>query len=441
MMENSWITHFLSANRFTLKGMLIALLTLVMLIPTALIMNLVDERAERQQAVAEEVAAKWAGRQTIAGPMLVIPYRENLQLDDGKTRAVKKYAYFLPNRLQINGVLLPELRHRSIYDIVVYRADLQIEGMFSDLQPEALQLTKDQLQLDAAFVCIGLDDFRGIEDQLNLVWNGNNYMFNAGLPDDRILKNGLITPVSLNEKDLTGTHSFSLHVKLRGSENLSFIPVGKTTSVSVSSTWANPSFDGSFLPVTTPEIDERGFNAHWKVQDINRSYPQRWKDADYRLAESRLGLTLLQPVDAYSKTMRSVKYAVLFIALTFGLYLFAEVLQKKNVHPVQYVLVGLALCIFYTLLLSMSEYIGFNLAYLIAAIATISLITLYTKAVMRAWKLAMVFCGILITLYTSIFILLQLQDGALLFGSIGLFVVLAAVMYFSRKIKWYGQAA
>ncbi len=438
-MDITGISHFLSSNRFTIKGVIVACLILVMLIPSLFIMNLVSERAERQETVAKEVSAKWAAQQTVTGPILVIPYKESIQSEDGKTTVYKKYAYFLPDQLKVNGVLQPEIRHRSIYNIVVYRADMQIEGHFAPVQTEELHIASEDLQMQEAFVCIGLSDFRGIEDQLNLSWNESSHIFNAGMPDDRIIKNGLHTPIALDRNDLTKPNAFKLQLHLRGSENLSFTPVGKTTNVNVSSTWTNPSFDGDFLPTNTPQISEKGFNAEWKVQHLNRNYPQSWKDGNYNIADSRFGITLLQPVDSYAKTMRSVKYAILFIALSFGLYFFIEVLQKRTVHPIQYVLVGLALSIFYTLLLSISEYIRFNIAYSIAAAATITLITLYTKSIFHKWKIAMLFAGMLTTLYTFIFILLQLQDGALLFGSIGLFIVLAAVMYYSRKINWYAQ--
>ena len=436
-MDTTNTSHFLSANRLTIKGFIVACLILIMLIPALFIMNLVDERAERQQTVASEVSAKWATQQTFTGPMLVIPYRERTQTEDGKITVYKKYAYFLPDQLKINGVLQPEIRHRSIYNIVVYRTDMQIEGYFGPIQTEGLHIAQEDLQMQEAFVCIGLDDFRGIEDQLSLLWNDGSHVFNAGLPDDRIIKNGLHTPVALGYNDLTKSNTFKLQLHLRGSENLSFTPVGKTTNVNITSAWTNPSFDGNFLPVTTPQITEKGFSAEWKVQHLNRNYPQSWKDGNFNIVDSRFGITLLQPVDSYSKTTRSVKYAILFIALTFGLYFFIEILQKRTVHPIQYVLVGLALSIFYTLLLSVSEYIRFNIAYCIAAAATVALITLYIKSVFYKWKIALLFGAMLTTLYTFIFVLLQLQDGALLFGSIGLFIVLAAVMYYSRKINWY----
>ncbi|HRO46175.1 cell envelope integrity protein CreD [Agriterribacter sp.] len=438
-MDTTSALHFLSAQRLTIKGIIVAFLILFMLIPAIFIMNLVSERADRQQAVAKEVSSRWATNQTFTGPLLVIPYRESVKTDDGKTTVYKKYAYFLPDLLKINGELQPQIRHRSIYDIVVYRTDMQVEGHFSPVSTQLLNIPEEDLQLHEAFVCIGLTDFRGIEDQLSLLWNETSAVFNAGMPDDRIIKNGLHTPVAIGYDDLTRSNTFKLQLHLRGSENLSFTPVGKTTNVNITSAWTNPSFDGSFLPVHTPEINDNGFSAGWKVQHLNRSYPQSWKDGNYNVADSKFGITLLQPVDSYAKTMRSVKYAILFIALTFGLYFFLEVLQKRTVHPIQYVLVGLALSIFYTLLLSISEYTAFNIAYSIAASATVALITLYTKSIFHQWKIAALFGALLTVLYTFIFVLLQLRDGALLFGSIGLFILLAAAMYYSRKINWYGQ--
>src|SRR5690606_35513902 len=164
-------------------------------------------------------------------------------------------------QLKINGVLQPEIRQRSRYNIVVYRAERQIEGYFSPIQTEGLQIAGEDLQMHEAFVCIGLNDFRGIEDQLSHLWNDSSQIFNAGMPDDRIIKNGLHTPVALGLDDLTKSNTFKLQLHLRGSENLSFTPVGKTTNVNIASTWTNPSFDGNFLPVNTPEITDKGFNA------------------------------------------------------------------------------------------------------------------------------------------------------------------------------------
>jgi inner membrane protein len=227
-----------------------------------------------------------------------------------------------------------------------------------------------------------------------------------------------------------------MQIKLKGSEQLHFIPMGKTTEVSLTSAWSDPSFNGNFLPEPY-QVNETGFTASWKILHLNRSYPQEWKDKSFDLGGSSFGVSLLQVGDTYSKTERSVKYAILFVTLTFLLYFFIEILQKKKVHPLQYVLVGLAIIIFYTLLLSISEYLGFNAGYFISATATVLLITAYTKSMFRDWKIVIVFFLVLSALYGFIFALIQLQDGALLFGSIGLFIILAIVMYYSRKIEWY----
>lgn len=431
--------NFLHRNRYTIKGVIVGFLILIMLIPSAFIMNLVSERSERQREVAAEVSSKWAGSQTITGPMLVIPYNESIQDKEGKVTVYEKFAYFLPNHLNINGKLQPEIRHRSIFNIAVYKSDLTIQGDFAPLSIEKLNIPKADLHTERAFICMGINDFRGIEEQLNIQWNDSSYTFNAGLPDNSIITNGVNTGINLNEEAISKSNRFTIQLRIRGSERLSFTPVGKTTEVHFTSPWTNPSFDGSFLPLTTPVITENGFTADWKIQHLNRNYPQSWKNEKYDIGSSDFGITLLQPVDSYSKTMRSVKYAILFIALTFGLYFFVEILQKTTVHPVQYVLIGLALSIFYTLLLSISEYLRFNIAYAIASTATVLLITFYTYSLFAKWKIALLFGGLLAMLYSFIFILIQLQDGALLFGSIGLFILIAIIMYYSRKIDWYGK--
>ncbi len=431
--------NFWSNNRLTIKGIIVGMLILALMIPALFINELVKERSHRQQEVAREVSSKWASAQTLAGPVLVVPYREITTTTDNKTIMVKKLAYFLPDDLRINGVLEPELRYRSIFKIVVYNSEIDLQGSFPILKPGELNIATEYILWNEAQLCFGLSDFRGIEDELHVNWNNAALGFNAGLPANDNMDNGLSVAVPLSPDSINQINRFSLHLKLKGSERLYFVPVGKTTTVNFSSNWDNPAFDGNFLP-DKREVSEKGFSAEWKVLHLNRNYPQSWKDAKFDLYASSFGINLLQSTDSYSKTQRSVKYAILFVALTFSLYFFIEILQKKMVHPLQYVLVGMALCVFYTLLLSIAEYLDFNHAYLIASAATIILITLYTKSIFQIWKIASVFGLVLSLLYGFIFILIQLQDGALLFGSIGLFGVLAVVMYYSRKVDWYNQA-
>ena len=223
---------------------------------------------------------------------------------------------------------------------------------------------------------------------------------------------------------------------MNGSDGLFFIPVGKETKVELSSPWSNPSFTGSFLP-NERQIDSDGFTAEWKILHLNRNFPQQWKGAHYKIDHSFFGVKLRLAVDDYQKIMRTAKYAIMFITLTFLTFFMIELLGKKVIHPIQYILIGFALLIFYTLLLSISEYLTFKFAYLLAGAAIILLISLYTKTVLNSTLQTITIAGVLVLLYGYLYVILQLQDFALLMGSIGLFIVLAVVMYLTRKVDWF----
>lgn len=429
------VPSFYDRNRLLIKGLLIGFLILLMLIPAAMISNLVSERAGRQAEVISEVSSKWATAQTITGPVLIVPYNFTYKGANGQIVTVKKWAHFLPDDLKINGTVIPEVRRRTLYDVTLYRSELNLTGRFSPLPLGNLQLAPESMIWAEAKLLIGINDARGLQEEVALNWGDTQVRFEAGMPENNALKQGLSAPVALNAQS---NIPFTIKLNLRGSENLSFTPVGRSTEVSIASTWPHPDFDGQYIPDVPATISEQGFKAHWKILQASRPYPQSWKDGTPDLHASSFGVHLIQPADGYAKTERSVKYAILFIGLTFIVFLFLEILQKRQIHPLQYLLVGFALCIFYTLLLSISEYLGFNIAYLIAAIATVSLIGCYTWNVFQSGKTAIGFTIALGGLYSYIYILIQLEDYALLFGSIGLFVILAIIMYFSRKIDWYG---
>jgi len=426
---------FLEKNRLLIKGFLIGFLILLMLIPAALIGNLVRERQLRQEQVVEEVSSKWADAQTVTGPVLIIPYHYTYKGADDKIITLRKTIHLLPEALRINGEVLPEVRQRSLYQVMLYRSQLRLEGNFTPLPLAALSIDSQAVLWSEARLLLGISDARGLEEEVALQWNGAGRKLEAGMPENGALKAGLSIPVELSEG--VGA-SFSLTLKLRGSENLYFTPVGKSTEVNLRSSWEHPAFDGKYLPDTPATINAKGFTAHWKILAVSRPYPQFWKENPVDIQATSFGVRLIQPADGYVKTERSVKYAILFIALTFIVFFFLEILQKRQVHPLQYLLVGFALCIFYTLLLSISEYTGFNVAYAIAATATVSLIGVYVWSVFHSGKTALGFTTALGGLYAYIYILIQLEDYALLFGSIGLFIILAILMYFSRKIDWYG---
>ncbi len=430
---------FWQRNSIMIKAMIVGFLILVLLIPTAFIHDLVREREQRQEEVIAEVSSKWANGQKLTGPFLLVPYTLTEKNDKGQPYTVKYNAYFLPEKLNINGQLIAQPRRRSIYQVILYRTDMKVSGTFTSLNFSALGIDPATIQWNEVRFCMGLSDNRGITEQLQLHFNNSKIEMNPDLPANSITKNGVsaILP-ALNT--INGDVSFELSLKLNGSRSLYFTPVGKQTNVRLTSAFKNTSFTGNYLPGKDPFI-ENGFDAQWNISHFTRSIPQSWTNETVDIDTAAFGLELLQGVDTYAKTMRSVKYALLFIALTLCLFFFIEVLQKRKVHPLQYVLVGFALCIFYTLLLSISEYKGFTTAYIIAAAATVLLITFYIQSVFKKWSVALVFFLFLSALYSMIYVLIQLQDGSLLFGSIGLFVLLAAVMYYSGKIDWYGTKA
>jgi inner membrane protein len=419
-------------NRPLIKGIITAVLILVMLVPTFFISSLVDERQARQAQVTSDVASKWAQDQTITGPYLYIPYQEKLK--DGRTLSSTKELVLLPEDLSVTGDIIPEERKRSIYKVLLYKSNLNAKGIFH------LRLPKE---VDAASVlwsdikiCMGISDFKGIERKVSIVCNEKSYDLAPGLPTASIDKTGLSSSIELTPQMLGNDIRFEMPLQIRGSRQLHFVPLSGNSQFTLRSSWPNPSFDGTSLP-SLREVSEGGFTATWTFNKANLPFNTIIPAAGIEKQPYSFGVSMVQPADQYAKTERSVKYALLIIGLTFSLFFIVELMQKKPIHPVQYVLVGLALVIFYTLLLAVSEFMLFDTAYLLAASATILLISLYTKSLFRSWKTAGIFGTTLAGLYAFIFVLIRLEDTALLLGSIGLFIILSAVMYVSRKINWY----
>jgi inner membrane protein len=427
-------------NNIYLKLGAIVFITLVLLIPTSMIRSLITEREATQNEAIKEVSSKWAEQQTISGPFVSIPYYRYVKEVSSKDSAekivqVKDYLHILPSQLNISGNINPEKRYRGIYEIVVYNSKLEISGTFNKFDLAALDIQPKDISFDKAEFVVGIDDLRGIEEQINLSWNNESISFNPGVSSDDVVKSGINAVVKMVPKD-SSTYQFKLSLNLKGSQLLYFTPVGKVTDINLSSDWPNPSFNGAFLP-DKREISEKGFKANWNILHLNRNFPQVWTGSQHTISKSSFGIDLILPVDNYQKSYRSIRYAILFIGFTFLVFFFIEVLNKVFIHPVQYILVGVALIVFYTLLLSFSEHMKYNLAFIISALSTLLLIAGYVKAILKSTQLSLLISGILTVLYTFIFVIIQLQDYALLIGSIGIFIILGLVMYFSRKIDWY----
>lgn len=415
-------------------------IVLLLLIPTAMIKELILERESTQKDAIQEVSSKWGEEQTIKGPFISLPYYRYVKeysKEDKKEYMVKKTEtiHILPSDLQINGTIQPEQRYRGIYEIVVYNSTVDVRGSFDALDLSAYDIPSNQIMWDKARLTVGISDLRGIETQVDLKWNKSQFNFSPGVMNTDVVSNGINAPVTLVNDDSTN-YAFQFQLDLKGSQLLYFTPVGKTTDIRLTSSWQNPSFNGAFLP-DSHSVSEQGFKAHWNVLNLNRNYPQMWRESSYSINQSAFGIDLILPVDNYQKSYRSIQYAILFVVFTFLVFFFIEIMNKVFIHPIQYILVGIALVVFYTLLLSISEHLAYNAAFVTSAIATLIVIAGYVKAILKSNQLVGLITGILTILYTFIFIIIQLQDLALLMGSIGIFIILVLVMYFSRKIDWY----
>lgn len=427
---NNWMKHSV-----TLKLVSITMLILLLLIPATMIRSIIEERQLLSEDAVAEVSSKWANRQQINGPVLTIPVVYAEQQKD-VTVEITRYLHILPDQLKINGQVDPQKLKRNIYEIVVYSSELDVSGNFL-IDPKTNQNGLKSIRWEDAFLTIGLSDLRGIRENVLVNWNAHTYKAEPGSLITDLIPSGVtvyIPDLSESGRDIP----FDFHLSFQGSENLSFVPLGSTTQVSIRSPWSSPSFNGNFLP-NQRDVNENGFDAQWKVLQLNRNFPQSWTGSNYAhsLQESAFGVDLILPLDDYQKSMRSAKYAIMTIGLTFLIFFLVEILNGPRIHAFQYTLVGLSLCLFYVLLISISEHSNFNLAYGIATAAVVSMITLYSISVFRSIKIMTLLAVILTAVYGFVFVTLQLSDYALLLGSIGLTVILGATMYFTRNVNWY----
>ncbi len=445
-------------DALVLKVILIALLIILSFIPISMIRGIINEREATANAATQEVQQKWSQSQTLIGPVLTIPYLYQNEKGENK----RGYINYLPEQLNITGDINTQELKRGLYEIIVYNSTLEIQGTFTAKDLKESNLFPNDKWIKSATLNLGISDLRGINEQASLKWNNQKLDFTPGVDSHSLVSSGISSKITSQQLFVNDSViHFAIKLKLKGSESLQFTPLGRTTKVSIHSNCQTPSFSGAFLPIER-EISSEGFTSKWEVLEFNRNYSQiivnenlpitipnghtdfindspESQYTNHTIMQSTFGVNLLFPVDQYQKSMRSAKYAFLIIILTFVVSFFVEIFQKKNIHPLQYLLIGLALCLFYTLLVSTSEHIGFTPAYIISALMTTSLITFYMIGILKIKKTAFTIGGLLACLYAYIFSLIQLETYALLVGSIGLFVILAIIMYFSQKINWYNQ--
>ncbi len=431
-MENKEENKTRFKESITLKLIIIALISLTLLIPGKMVQNLIHERMLTRNEVIKEINSSWGFKQTVTGPIISIPYK-SYQKNGEKVYTIKNYAHFLPEKLDIDVQINPEIRYRGIYEVIVYNALINFKGTFQDIDFESFNIKKEDILWDEASIYLGIPDMRGINEAITFKLNNKIHEANPGIPCNDVVQSGISSRINI-KSDQELNFNFSLNIN--GSESLDFTPVGKITQINMKSNWSTPSFNGNILP-DERNIDNNGFTAKWNVLHFNRPYPQSWLNNEYAINSSSFGVGLLMPVDQYQKAERAVKYAIMFIGLTFLVFFFSEVLLKKRIHPVQYLLVGSALLIFYTLLISLAEHISFSIAYLISSISIIALISLFYKTLVKKAIPGIILVIIMVALYVFLYTILKLEDYSLLMGSIGLFIVIAISLFLSGKIDWY----
>ncbi len=399
-----------------------------------MISSLLRERKSRRDSVVQEINQKWGNSQTITAPFFTVPYKSFYKDKNDTRQYTIKYFHILPEKLNIKGVIDPHIRYRSIYEAVLYNCKLEVAGIFTVPRLGPLNIEAENILWKKSIFSIGITDMRGIKDNIQIIFGENSYEANSGLKTTDIASAGVSSLIPLSPTDSSKPFSFKL--SLNGSEQIKFTPMAEKTNVTIESSWISPSFNGAFLP-TKREISESGFTATWEILHLNRNFPQYWEGSQYKVNKSCFGLKLLITADVYQKATRISKYALMFVIFTFSAFFFSEIINKNRVHPIQYLLIGLAVILFYVLLLSISEHLDFDYAYWISASAITLLISGYSQGILRNKYFTLTVFSVLTILYMYLYIVLQLEDYALIMGSVGLLAVLGTVMFITRKIDWY----
>ncbi|EJM19068.1 Inner membrane protein involved in colicin E2 resistance [Pseudomonas sp. GM18] len=434
----------------TLKLGAIALLILLLLIPLLMINGVIQERQQLRDGVLEDIARSSSYSQQLSGPLMVVPYRKTVRTWKTNEKTNQRYQdvgeergrlYFLPERFELDGQVQTELRARGIYEARLFHADNRISGHFS--VPVQLGIKEDfaDYRFDQPFLAVGISDIRGIENALKLELNGQKLDFVPGSQVGWLGEGVHVTLPVLDTQQATEL-AFGFDLRLQGTGQLQILPVGKTSKVSLAANWPHPSFIGNYLPAQR-EITDQGFTANWQTSFFSTNLQEALNSCvsggQCEAFNGRsFGVSFIDPVDQYLKSDRAIKYALLFIVLTFAGFFLFEVLKSLAVHPVQYALVGVALAFFYLLLLSLSEHIGFALAYLLSASGCVALIGFYVCHVLRSVRHGLSFSAGLAALYGLLYGLLSAEDYALLMGSLLLFGLLGVFMVLTRKLDWYG---
>ena len=436
------------------KFFLVAFLILLLLVPLVLVFGLVHEREGRARQVQGEVARVWGAAQQLSGPFLVVPYTvrvETVQGDKRIEQIQERRAIFLPEQLDVHGHAASKVLYRSIYEVAVYTARATLEGRF--LAPDMAEIASDIVSVrwsDATFA-LGLSDVSGLKEAAVLRINGQRDIpFAPSLGIPTVNQSGIHVKLAAAGDQVLAApdqpskaFTFKLELAFGGSTSLDIAPVARETRMTMTSDWPHPSFSGAFLPIERT-VRADGFTATWRVPHLARSVPNAWNLATAgvdRFRPYQFGVQLYQPVDFYNLVSRAAKYAVLFLSLAFMAVFVLELVAGRPMHPVQYLFAGLAMVFFYVLLLSFAEHIGFGPAYFLAAAACGSMLATYVGMALRSRTRGLMMLAVFGALYALLYLILKLEDYALLAGALLGFAALTAVMFATLRIDWSGRRA
>jgi inner membrane protein len=424
------------------KGMAVALVALVVLIPVQMLRGLIGERAQLRQEAVASVARGWGGEQLIGGPILAIP----VSMPSANPRASSDVDWFvLPESLTVESELSvePERRKLGVYEVPVYTTNLHAAVVFN-IESRIAALMRSEsgavVHLDQARIIVPISDTRGVRA---VSLTGVGVSDDSFEPSRGFAVSALAIALRPDAQIDKGSHQFDLTLQVAGTHALSFLPTAHSTSLQLAGNWTDPGFTRGFLPIERSVTSGR-FSARWQLLDLNRGYDSNWFGNDVgaaALQESAFGVELVQPVDLYQQAERSVKYAGLFIALSLLTLFVWEHLARRPLHPIQYGLMGLALSVFYLLLLALAEHVGFRVAYVSATVALCGLLGVYLagafNSAVSGTGAGAVFAGV----YGLLYLLVTSEDYSLLAGSLALFALLATAMVLTRRLDWYRATA
>lgn len=423
------------------KFIILGVLTLVLMIPLLLVYLIVDERQSYSRQAVNEVGRKWGREQAFHGPYMVIPMDRTVERTDrqGNKSSYRevKYAVLLPKVLNIKSDVQAKELQRGIYDVPVYKTQVSYSGKFDPADLEQFRRDRFELRVNEAVFTVLISDVRGIKKTTDVMIGTKASTFQAGVGIKGQRTNGVHIPLS--SAQLSDGFEFKFELPVNGTKHLLFEPSGAETKLDMSSNWPHPSFTGNFLP-NERDISAQGFKADWHVPHLARGMGQSHTQTNIKklMPNNLFGVQFYQPVGFYDLVSRALKYAVAFISAVFLMVYIMEVYVGRPIHWIQYVFVGFSLLIFYLVLLGLAEHIGFEFSYGLASTATALLVGLYTSSTLRSKAKGLVLGLMILMIYGLLYLLLRVEDYALLIGSLAGFAMLSGVMYMTRNVDWSG---